>query len=54
MASWGTRTRQGDTCFSGLTTFREANSRRDQWDKLFPDYAPYSVTRNGIVYQGKA
>jgi hypothetical protein len=50
MARWGTRTRQGQTCHVGLRTLREANERRKEWDKEFSDYAPYSITRNGVLY----
>lgn len=48
--TWGTRTRQGDTCFSGLRTLREAKRLKSQWDEKFPSYAPYSLTRNGRAY----
>ncbi len=52
MARWGTRTRQGDTCFTGLGSKGKAKSLRDEWNALFPDYAPYSITRNGVVVDG--
>lgn len=47
---WGTQTRQGHTCAVGLRTLREAKASKKEWDNLFPDYAPYSITRNGKVY----
>jgi hypothetical protein len=47
---WGTITRNGDTCFTGLTTCREATARAQQWSLLFPLLAPYGVTRNGRSY----
>jgi hypothetical protein len=50
--TWGTRTRQGDLCFSDLRTLREARRLKAQWDEKFPDYAPYSLTRNGRNYCG--
>lgn len=48
--SWGTQTRQGHTCFTGLTSRRKARLLRDEWNGLFPDYAPYAITKNGSIY----
>lgn len=48
--TWGTRTRYGDLCFSGLRTLKEARRLKAAWDEEFPDYAPYSITRNGRIY----
>jgi hypothetical protein len=50
--TWGTRTKQGDLCFSGLRTLREARRLKAAWDEKFPSYAPYSLTRNGRNYRG--
>jgi hypothetical protein len=52
MARWGTRTADGHTCFTGLRTKGAAIARAEEWDKLFPERAPYAVTRNGVLVNG--
>lgn len=42
---WGTQTRQGHTCFTGLRTRREAMRLKALWDAKFPHYAPYAIVR---------
>jgi hypothetical protein len=42
---WGTKTAKGQTCFTGLRTKKEAERLAEEWSKLFPEYAPYFVTR---------
>lgn len=51
--TWGTRTASGDTCFAGLRTLREARRLKREWDAKFPYCAPYTITRNGVPYNGK-
>jgi hypothetical protein len=44
---WGTETAKSQTCFTGLTTRREARDKAKRWSRQFPEFAPYSVTRDG-------
>lgn len=47
--TWGTRTRQGDTCFSGLSSKREAERLALLWSKEFPEYGPYGVSKRCLA-----